>query len=487
MTQHFSPPMLQQPEHVPAAGEERNQWLETEFTESPFVDARIRRRVQIFVKQMAEHIGQTVPLACQDWASTKAAYRLLSNPRVDERQILAGHFSATSLRAQTKQGWLFVLHDTTECSYKRDDPSRIGILKKRKLPSQPSFQPKYYTTCGILLHSSLVVNSEGTPLGLCAAKFWTRDHFKGTNALKKKINPTRLPIGQKESVRWIENLRAATTQLGAPERCVHIGDRESDIYELFCAAKEAGTHFLFRTCADRLCETKRRVSKEMEECKPLGTHRLKVNGSEGKPREAALRITAQKLRLLPPAGKKAQYRPMEATVLHAEEIDAPNEKDAICWKLLTSFPVETLDQAIEKLNWYAMRWKIETFHKVLKSGCRIEESRLRTAERLSNLLALFCVIAWRVFWLTMEQRSSAPPNVSDVFTPEEVVLLDHLVKDRPKDAARPDVCRYLVKLARLGGYLARNKDGPPGNVVTWRGMLRLTDIHLGFLAARSCG
>src|SRR5262249_7255668 len=108
------------------------------------------------------------------------------------------------------------------------------------------------TLCGLLMHSSLVLTPQGVPLGLAAVKFWTRDKFKGTNALKRKVNPTRIPIEHKESVRWLENLRQSTALLADPPRCVHVGDREADIFELFCAAQASETHFLVRTCVDRL-------------------------------------------------------------------------------------------------------------------------------------------------------------------------------------------------------------------------------------------
>jgi hypothetical protein len=136
--------------------------------------------------------------------------------------------------------------------------------------------------------------------------------------------------------------------------------------------------------------------------------------------------------------------------------------------------------AIEKLEWYAMRWKIEVFHKILKSGCKAEESKLRTAERLVNLISVFCILSWRIFWMTMINRSApdAPPNLA--LTKVEMGLLDHLVKD--KDEERPGrkaLSHYLTKIARLGGYLARANDPPPGNMVMWRGLSRLTDIELG--------
>lgn len=104
----------------------------------------------------------------------------------------------------------------------------------------------------MLIHSSLAVTVEGLPLGLAAVKFWTRKKFKGTAQLKKKINPTRVPIEKKESVRWLDNLRQSIERLGQPARCIHIGDRESDIYELYCLTQELGAHFLVRACVDRL-------------------------------------------------------------------------------------------------------------------------------------------------------------------------------------------------------------------------------------------
>jgi len=141
----------------------------------------------------------------------------------------------------------------------------------------------------MLLHSSLVVTPEGLPLGLAAVKFWTRRKFKGCNALKKKVNPTRVPIEEKESIRWIENPRQSTALLSEPARCVHIGDRESDIYELFCAANDLGTHFLVRTCVDRLAgDGKHTISDEMNEVKVKGSHRITVRNKMGESSEAVL-------------------------------------------------------------------------------------------------------------------------------------------------------------------------------------------------------
>jgi hypothetical protein len=329
-------------------------------------------------------------------------------------------------------------------------------------------------------------NDRGLPLGLAAVKFWTRKKFKGTAALKKKVNPTRVPIDKKESIRWLENLKQSTELLGDPGRCLHIGDRESDIYELFCAAQEIGTHFLVRTCVDRLAgDGDHTIRKEMDEVAVKGLYRIELRDSNGDPDEAVLEIRYRSIRVLPPIGKQKRYPALILTVIHADERGTPKNRKRIEWKLITDLSVHSRQDAIEKLKWYALRWKIEVFHKIVKSGCKAEESRLRTAQRLANLISVFCILSWRVFWVTMLNRSAptAPPDLA--LTATEIDLLDRLVEDKNRQAPRrKTLSYYLTKIARLGGYLARANDPPPGNMVMWRGLSRLIDIELGAMIAR---
>jgi hypothetical protein len=169
-------------------------------------------------------------------------------------------------------------------------------------------------------------------------------------------------------------------------------------------------------------------------------------------------------------------------VIEARELDTPADRDPIDWKLVTDLTVGSLEQAIEKVRWYAQRWKIEVFHKILKSGCRAEDARFRTAARLTNLLAVFLILAWRVFWLTMSNRIAPEAAPDLVFTDLELRILDRLVPDKPPNLPRAALLsHYLIKLARLGGYLARKSDPPPGNQTIWRGLTRLIDIQLGVI------
>ena len=218
----------------------------------------------------------------------------------------------------------------------------------------------------------------------------------------------------------------------------------------------------------------------MNEVEISGLHEVEVRDAKGKPETVAVAIKYRRIHVQPPIGKQKRYPALDLTVLHAQEREKPEHRPRIDWKLITNLPVHSHKDAIEKLDWYAMRWKIETFHKILKSGCRAEEARLRTAERLVKLIAVFCILAWRVFWMTMINRSQPDAKPELAITDVEMKLLDHLLPDQDPAAARArTLSSYLVKIARLGGYLARASDPPPGNTVMWRGLSRLTDIRLG--------
>ena len=198
------------------SAKEPNNWVEQEAGDCEFEDVRLGRRLVSLLGQIGGSVGESIPVACQDWANAKAAYRFFSNERVNERDILAGHFRATHDRFSANDSVVLVLHDTTEFSFQRQRTEAIGITHKVSSWRKHRGRPRNHTICGILMHSSLAVTTEGLPLGLCAVKFWSRKKFKGCDALKRKINPTRVPIEKKESIRWIRKSEAFDGNSGRP-------------------------------------------------------------------------------------------------------------------------------------------------------------------------------------------------------------------------------------------------------------------------------
>ena len=458
------------------------EWIERELATAQLSDARLKRRLQKLGKQLSKGVGRSIPWVCQDWAATKAAYRFFSNSRVRGEQILASHFQATRERVKRGKEPVLIVHDTTEFSYRRKDMAAVGVVSKRTVGKDSHGQSVYFTTCGICLHSSLAVTLEGLPLGLTAAKFWSRQSFKGRETKRKA---KRAPIEEKESLRWLENLRASTVLLRQSERLVHIGDRESDIFDLFAVARQLGTHFLVRTRGDRLADGgPETVTEAVEGIPRRGLYRITVRNRRGEESEAVLDIRYRRLRIQTAQAKKKRYPEMKVTVIEAREQQTPTDRDRIDWKLITDLAVNSRRQAVEKVQWYALRWKIEIFHKILKSGCRAEQVRLRTAPRLMNLLAVFCILSWRVFWITMTNRTAPDADPEMVFTELELRILDRLVNTKSNQYPKQhSLSQYLIKLARLGGYLARNGDSPPGNETIWRGLTRLVDVQMGVILA----
>ena len=184
-------------------------WIDGEIDGTGFGDARLGGRLRKLMSRLDGALGQPIPLACEDWANTKAAYRFLSNASVNEGPILAGHFQATARRAAASEGLILVLQDTTEFVYQREAPENIGFTKHVNSGRDKEGRWRQHKLCGLLMHASLAITLEGLPLGLTAVRFWTRAQFKGLLALKRKVNQTRVPIETKESMRWLENMRAS--------------------------------------------------------------------------------------------------------------------------------------------------------------------------------------------------------------------------------------------------------------------------------------
>jgi len=452
-------------------------WVNDEIAASHLGDVRLNRRFGTILKALGERPGKPLPSVFEDWANTKAAYRFFEHSNISEDKLLTGHFSASAQRIKETDGPILILQDTTEFSFKRKVPEKIGFTKIATSTMGKDKRYQKHKVCGLLMHASLAVTPEGLPLGLTAVKFWSRSRFKGSDALKRKINPTRVPINQKESIRWLDSLRLTIALTGKPERCVHIGDRESDIFELYCLANDLGTRFLVRSCVDRLVEDgKTTLSKVMSKTPVSAMHDIMFHNTSGEQQKTTLSIRFATMKVRPPIGKQRKYPCQTLQIIYAQENNPPPDRPAIFWKLITNLPVQDKVDAVRMLKWYARRWSIETFFKTLKTGCQIEEVRLTTTQRLANYIALCCIVAWRISWLTIVARQTPQKSPNTIFTKTERSLLEAMMPERYRNATR-NIAFYLIALARLGGYLDRKSDPPPGTAVIWRGFSRLNDIN----------
>ena len=460
-------------------------WLDTELAGSTFKDERLSARFKTIVENLSRDGEESIPKVCEDWAATKAAYRFLSNDRVDESDILEGHQQQTRKRINACDGPVLILHDTTEFSFKRKNEEAIGWT--RKSPTLSSLVigiPNERKYCGVLMHASLAVTPEGLPLGLISTQFWSRKVFKDTDQMKRFINPTRVPLSEKESIKWLHSLENVHgTGIKEPSQLIHIGDRENDIYEYFCECERLNTHFIVRACVNRLANESTLV-EEIACHRRSFKHRIQFIQSDGKMIKATLELKYRRLVLHPSMGKQKAYPDLIVTVVSAVEIDAPANRKPISWNFITNLPVDGKRNLIQVLEWYKQRWKVEIYFKVLKSGFRIEESKLRTADRLSKLISIYCILAWRIQWITWLKREHDKLKPDFVFNVIERKLLKHYHKKPDEVETLND---YILQLAKMGGYLARKNDPPPGIQIIWRGLSKLADLCLGFRLALDVG
>lgn len=460
-------------------------WLNEELSGCVFKDKRLTERFKSIVTHMSKGNGKSIPEVCEEWSMTKAVYRFLSNDRVEESEILSGHFGQTARRIESASGPVLILHDTSEFAYHRRKPEDIGYISR--LPINKKWAEELgrdYKSCGILLHASLAITPEGLPLGLTSTKFWTREVFKQTRQLKRHVNPTRIPIEEKESFRWLENVKDTNQAINDnPSKLIHIGDRESDIYEYFSNCQDLGNYFIVRSCVNRLAN-ETTIAEEIARLPVTYQHTIQYVDSEGNHIKANLDVKVKWLTVHPPVDKQEQYMSLSIAVISAFEPDPPNDRHPIKWTFLTNLPTRNKSDCIQVLDWYKQRWKIETYFKILKSGLKAEESKLRTADRLARLIAIYCILAWRIYWLTMLNRESEklPPQLA--FEVCELKILCKYFKRLPAPKSIQD---YIIRLARLGGYLARAKDPPPGNTVIWRGLNKLHELRAGLELADFCG
>jgi hypothetical protein len=447
--------------------------IANEFKNVPIKDKRIVKRLTETAETLAKCPGESIPGACQSKAKTKATYRLLSNKKVNSAAILDGHRDETIKRMEQYDVILAVQDSTLFDFTSHPGTKGLGPTGSEGL-------------LGLLMHTALAVNTNGTPLGILAQKIWSRNPDKpGTRNHRKQR-----PIEEKESYKWLEIMDQSLE--GAPKNTmiVTVGDREADIYELFHKATSEGKQLLIRATYDRRVEHEQeKLYAQVKSSDILGKCMVQVPRNtelNQPPRKAWLMIQSCKVNLCAPFIKGKSLDNITLTAILAREIAPPQEVNPIEWLLLTTLEVKNAEEAFEKIRWYSHRWKIERFHYVLKSGCKIQDLQLETSDRLKNAIALYSFLAWRITWITYRARETPDLSCTLVLEDHEWKILYREVNGTSRLPKKPPTLKEtIVLIARLGGFLARKSDGDPGVKVLWRGFRELNSISKAYLHLRS--
>jgi len=442
-------------------------WAEEELGRAPLGDRRLVQRACHVARAFWARPAAPLPQACDSRAQTKAAYRFLDNPRVTMKSLLSSHTQTTAQR-MAHEAVVLAVQDTTSLNYSTHPATEmLGLIG-----SQAD------GLIGMHVHSTLAFNLEGTPLGLVDVQCWTRD----PEDFGKKHDRYQLPLEAKESVRWLRSLEQLEElqNLCPQTRLVSVGDREADIYELFVWATEKSGRpdLLIRAERDRLLEQSQEHLLEHLNRQPVaGCLELRVpRRGQRAARLAVLNVRFAQVELRPPK-RKAKLPPVCLWLVSAWEEQPPPGVEPLRWDLLTTCRVEDFNGAVEKLRWYAGRWGIEVFHRVLKSGCKIESRQLGGADRLQACLAIDMIVAWRIFHLTKLGRETPDVPCTVFFDECEWKALLAFVRRSQEEPTQVPTLRQAVRMvAGLGGFLGRKCDGEPGTQTLWLGLQRLDDI-----------
>jgi hypothetical protein len=449
-------------------------WVHREFAGAAIGDRRLQARLLDVAFAFFARPQANIPQACGSAAAAKAAYRFFDNDRVTMDALLEPHHQATIARIR-REPVVLVAQDTTSLCY-TTHPAMDGIGPISNRVNGPQ---------GLLVHGALAFRPDGLPLGILDLECWSRDAAE----FGKKHACNGKPIGEKESNKWLRALTpiAAAAAACPQTRLVTVADREADIFEYMQAAQEKSLDVVVRV------KEKNRALEGEEQHLGMHTH-LRPKGGvielqvprRGKqpPRIARLKVSFGAVTLKPPCGKPGLAAlPMWVVLTHEE--DPPAEvKQPLEWMLLTSVPVAGLADAIERVEWYAVRWGIEVFHRILKSGCRIEDRQFGTADRLEACLAIDAVVAWRIHYLTALGRATPEVPCTVAFEDEQwkAVLV---FKTRKPPPAQPPSLRQMIRIVgQLGGFLGRKADAEPGTETLWRGLQRMDDIAGAFRSFR---
>jgi hypothetical protein len=403
------------------------------------------------------------------WKETKALYRLLDEPDVTFAALMQPHFQQTREQA-TSAPVVLLVQDTTD----------IDLSHRRKISGVGQIGNERGR--GFFVQTVLAVRPGTREVLGCMAQ----EPFVRVPAPEGEQRYQRRKREERETDVWMRQVQT----IGTPESAsmwVHVGDRGADMFPFFQACRSTQTQFLVRAAQNRrVQESEEEITYSLTQARAFPSQAsrvLELPARHGhQKRSAQLQLAFGQMTLLPPRHEpRASKEPLTVWVIRVWEEEAPEGEEPLEWVLLTSVPTTTIEQAWERVDWYGHRWLDEDYHQCLKSGCRIEQRQLQTVDGLMRLLGLVSPLAVRLLQVRACAREDPERPANAVIEPLMLAVLAERTGQSPLSMT---VGTFWTEVARLGGYLARSHDGPPGWRTIWKGWLSLQSllegVHLAF-------
>jgi hypothetical protein len=456
-------------------------WAKEEMATADLGDERLDARVTVLLSALGSRPNLSIPAACGGRAEMEAAYRFFDNDKVTFEKVLEPHIERTRARV-AQQSVALLVQDTSEIDLTRPEQEVAGagdLDGSRR---------------GFLLHEMQAFTPEGISLGTVWAEILNRtEGVSHASASEKREKRKQLPIEEKESRRWLTGLRQARAlaQQTPGTQCICIADSEADIYELFAEARgERPVHWLIRACQDRALEgdTPHHLRDRVLATPVLYEVDLLIRGRQAKTaaedrarrqnretRQAKVEVRAATLTLRSPWRADSKLPPVTVNVVLVREPNPPPGEQPVEWILVTTLPIDTLEQVRAVVAYYCVRWTIEVFFRTLKSGCRIERRRFEHVDRVLPCLAICLIVAWRTLFVCRMGRECPDLDCEAIFEPSEwkAVWVAVHRKRPPRKAPRLSAMVHLI--ASLGGYIER-PNSEPGTQTLWIGLQRMYDL-----------
>jgi Transposase Tn5 dimerisation domain/Transposase DNA-binding/Transposase DDE domain len=456
-------------------------WAKEECARAHFGDERLDDRMAILLSELGNRPILSIPAACGGRADMKAAYRFFDNDKVTFEKVIEPHVTQTKERMAAQEVVLLV-QDTTEVDLTRPEQAVEGAGELDGARR------------GFLLHEIQAFVPDGTPLGTVWAEVLNRtEGVSHAPAAEKSQQRKQTPIEEKESFRWLSGLREArkVAQELPTVQCVCVADSEADIYEVFAEPRgEYPVHWLIRACQDRATDgdAGQRLRDRVLATPVLYQVELLIRGRNAKlatedrarrqnreTRRATVEVRAASVTLRPPYRPDRKLPPVTVNVVLVREPNPPAGETPVEWILVTTLPIDTLEQVRTIVEYYCVRWSIEILFRTLKSGCRIEQRRLEHIDRMLPCLGIYLIVAWRVMFVCRMGRSCPDIDCEAIFEPSEWKAVWVAVKRQQPPKKPPRLADMVHLIASLGGYIKR-KGSEPGTQTLWVGLQRVYDL-----------
>jgi hypothetical protein len=439
-----------------------NKWIAEEFKTLEFGSARLEKRFVKTMSDMSEQPDKSIFLTSGSRSQAQAVYRMIANEKCTKEEIISSHRDAMGVRS-SEETVLLAVQDTMSVNYAGHEKTEgMGYNCEKSL--------------GVNTHTCLSLTLEGIPLGLLTQSQSTRTEKDERSASEKQ----RRPIEEKESYRWLETMEEAAANAPENVKLIHICDREGDIYELYAQAERTGEAFIIRAAHDRMNTENERIIESLYDTEIAGREAVTIpanHAARTKERDVVMKIRYKEFEVKKPVllnSDKSLEPSLKLTLISLLEENPPMGMFPIEWLLMTNLPVYCAEDAVQIAKYYKQRWKIERFHFVLKSGCKIEKLQQRSVDGIELLILMYSIIAVHIMALTYIARN-APETPCDLIFAE--IEWQTLFRAANSTTAAPkvsysmaDAVRYVAK---LGGFVGAPSDGPPGLKVIWIGLNKL--------------